>query len=97
MPCIIYKIFLLQGTYQELAATKYGSRTFEALWSVASFKLKLSIMEELSYKEGTWSNSEFGRIIAGKINLPLYKRNKEEWKNSQNKANKVQSLLNILE
>lgn len=54
-------------------------------------------MDELSHKEGTWSNSEFGRIIAKKVRLSLYKRNKEEWKNSLSKEDKIKSLLNILD
>nr|XP_023015170.1 nucleolar protein 9 isoform X1 [Leptinotarsa decemlineata]XP_023015171.1 nucleolar protein 9 isoform X2 [Leptinotarsa decemlineata] len=72
----------LMGSYQELAVSKYGSRSFEAVWSAANLKAKIKIMEELSHKEGAWANSDFGKIIAGKINLFLFKRNKEEWKNS---------------
>lgn len=81
-----------------MAATKYGSRAFEALWSVANFKAKITIMEELSRKDGTWANTEYGRIVANKLNLPLYKRSKEDWKNHLNKSSsKVDSLLKILE
>ncbi|XP_076268838.1 nucleolar protein 9 [Rhynchophorus ferrugineus] len=83
----------MQGTYQELAASKYGSRSFEAIWSVANMKAKLHIMEELSNKDGSWSNSEHGKIIAAKINLALYKRNKENWKTSFNKGLNVTKVL----
>lgn len=54
-------------------------------------------MDELCHKEGAWVNSEFGRIVANKVNLMLYKRNKDDWKNYLNKTNKVESLLKIME
>lgn len=53
-------------------------------------------MEELAHKDGAWSNSEYGRIIASKINLVLYKRNKEEWRNSFNSVNKLKELTDLL-
>ncbi|KAB0804765.1 hypothetical protein PPYR_01735 [Photinus pyralis] len=71
----------LQGTFQELAADKYGSRSFEAIWNVTSLKNRKTIMNELSHKDGAWSNTQFGRIISAKVNLTMYKRNKEEWNN----------------
>jgi nucleolar protein 9 len=83
----------MKGVYQELASTKYGSRSFEAIWNAANLKNKLSIMEELAYKDAAWSNSEHGKIIAGKVNLLLYKRNKEEWKNSGGSVNKAKELF----
>ncbi|KAG5894945.1 hypothetical protein JTB14_023294 [Gonioctena quinquepunctata] len=83
----------LMGTYQELAASKYGSRSFEAVWNVASFKARVQIMEELSHKEGAWANSDYGKIISGKVNLLLFKRNKDEWKNSLNKVNNSDKFL----
>lgn len=76
-----------------MASTKYGSRSFEAIWNAANLKNKLSIMEELAYKDAAWSNSEHGKIIAGKVNLLLYKRNKEEWKNSGGSVNKAKELF----
>lgn len=83
----------MAGTYRDLAATKYGSRSFEAIWNVASLKLRLMIMDELSVKDASWSTSDFGKIIAGKINLVLYKRNKEDWKNSLDKVDKREKIL----
>ncbi|XP_018324930.2 nucleolar protein 9 [Agrilus planipennis] len=76
----------MQGTYPELVSSKYGSRSFDALWEVATLKMKLMIMNELSQKDASWSNSQFGRIIASRINLTLFKRNKEEWTSSLNKS-----------
>ncbi|XP_066249422.1 nucleolar protein 9 [Euwallacea similis] len=83
----------MAGTYQDLAASKYGSRSFEALWNAANLKAKTQIMEELAYKEGSWSNTDFGRIIASKINLVLYKRSKEMWKNAVNNTAKPEKAL----
>lgn len=83
----------MMGTYQELATSKYGSRSFEAIWSIANFKAKIQIMEELSHKNAAWSNSEHGKIIANKINLSLFKRNREDWKNSFLKSSKSEKIL----
>lgn len=89
--------FFIQGFYPELAGTRYGSRAFEALWSVANLSMRFSVMDELSCRDSKWLNSEYGTIIASKVNLPLYKRNKSEWKNYLNKGNKVETLLKIIE
>ncbi|XP_044746447.1 nucleolar protein 9 [Coccinella septempunctata] len=85
----------MKGTYQDLAATKFGSRSFEAIWNAAGLKHKMAIMDELCYKDGLWSNSDHGKIIANKIQLSLYKKNKEEWKNSWHK--KKDEVLKLLE
>ncbi|KAI4467168.1 nucleolar protein 9 [Holotrichia oblita] len=87
----------LQGTYQDLASTKYGSRSFEAIWNACNMKFKINIMDELVYKDAAWSNTEHGKIIASKINLVLYKRNKEEWKSSLNNVNKLKELTDLLQ
>lgn len=83
----------LSGHYQYLASSKYGSRSFEALWKVASIKIKMQIMDELTEKEAAWSRSDFGKIIAGKVNLMLYKRNRDNWKNSLDKVEKNDKVL----
>ncbi|KAK9872390.1 hypothetical protein WA026_017848 [Henosepilachna vigintioctopunctata] len=86
-------IWKMKGTYQDLASTKYGSRSFEAIWNSAGLKHKMGILDELCCKEGLWSHSEHGKIIANKIHLSLYKRSKEEWKNSFNSIDKVKEFL----
>lgn len=83
----------MQGTYQDLASSKYGSRSFEAIWNVANMKSKIHIMEELSHRDGSWANTEYGKIISSKINLVLFKRNKESWKNSLNKVATAEEVL----
>ncbi|ERL90018.1 nucleolar protein 9 [Dendroctonus ponderosae] len=75
-------VWKMKDTYQELAVSKYGSRAFEAIWNVANIKGKLQIMQELLHKEQLWCNSQFGKIIASKVNLALFKRNKETWKSA---------------
>ncbi|XP_050307325.1 nucleolar protein 9 [Anthonomus grandis grandis] len=89
-------IWKMKGKYQELASSKFGSRSFEALWNAATMKAKLSIMEELGHKDGAWSNSEYGKIIAGKVNLVMFKRNKENWKNSYGKEAKPEKMLEAI-
>lgn len=51
-------------------------------------------MDELSHKDAAWSNTLFGKIIKSKVNLVLYNRNKEEWKNYLNQTcNKVEKVF----
>ncbi|CAG9859050.1 unnamed protein product [Phyllotreta striolata] len=83
----------MMGAYRDLAFGKHGSRSFEALWHAANMKCKLLIMDELSHKDGSWVNSDFGKIISQKINFSTYKRNKEDWKNSLNNGNKCEEIF----
>lgn len=83
----------MEGTYQELAVSKYGSRSLEAILNVAQGKQKMQIMDELSYKDASWTSAEFGRIIAGKLNIQLYKRNKDEWKTFMGKSEKTRNMF----
>lgn len=91
-----FTIFIFQGMYQQLASTKYGSRSFDVIWNVCNLKQKLHIMNELSYKDALWSNTEYGKNIAWKLNINLYKRNVESWKTSLNKKDNVNTLLEII-
>lgn len=90
----------LQGTYQDLASDKYGSRSFEAIWNVANLKSRKIIMNELAHKDGVWSNSQFGKIISSKISLQLYKRNKDDWTkcvdNKDSKVNAKELFVDII-
>lgn len=83
----------MQGIYQDLASNKHGSRSFDALWTKTNLKQKHHIMDELCHKEAGWSNTEFGKIIAGKLNISLYKRNKDQWVASLNKVDKTKELF----
>ena len=44
---ILYFSFYLQGKYGDLACSKFGSRTFDAVWKYASDKKKNIIKNEL--------------------------------------------------
>lgn len=54
-------------------------------------------MNELSYKDSSWSHSDCGKIIAAKTNLILYKKNKDEWKSSFNKKDKLKPFVDLIE
>ncbi|KAK9869110.1 hypothetical protein WA026_002868 [Henosepilachna vigintioctopunctata] len=82
-------VMKMKGTYQDLASTKYGSRSFEAIWNSAGLKHKKGLLDELCCKEALRSHSEHEKIIANKIHLSLYKRCKEERKNSFDTNDKV--------
>lgn len=85
-------VVLFKGVYQDLAPTKYGSRSFDAVWGATTLKHKTMIMEELSKLEGKLSTN-CGRIIANKINLDLFKRNREQWKSSLDRAETTKGLF----
>lgn len=76
-----------------MVTSKFGSRCFDAIWGIANLKQRTQIMQELSYKDGSWTSNEFGRIIAGKVNVQLYKRNQEEWKQFIGKEDKTKNLF----
>lgn len=50
-------------------------------------------MEELSYKDGLWTNSQFGKIIASKFQYETFKRKKNEWAELMDKQKKTKSLF----
>jgi len=86
-------IHKLQGVYFSLATSKHGSRSLDALWQSSDIKGRLVIGEELLQKEAALTSNMFGRILSDKYALPLLKKNKADWKTSQEKDNKKRKLF----
>ncbi len=83
----------MQGVYFSLATSKHGSRSLDALWQSSDIKGRLVIGEELLQKEAALTSNMFGRILSDKYALPLLKKNKADWKTSQEKDNKKRKLF----
>jgi hypothetical protein len=69
-----------------LAKSKSGSRAFDCIWKVADSKQHLMIMTEFLRHESDLTSTQFGSIISNKLNLGLFRHQKDEWlKADQNK------------
>lgn len=73
-----------------LAKSKSGSRAFDCIWKVTDSKQRLMIMTELIKYETELSSTQFGSIISSKINLSLFRHDKDKWINDN--QNKLKTL-----
>ena len=83
----------LQGVYYSLASSKHGSRSLDALWEASDIKWRVLIGEELLQKEAALAATLFGRILSDKYALPLLKKQKSDWKTSQENMTKKRKLF----
>ncbi|XP_047505968.1 nucleolar protein 9 [Pieris napi] len=84
-------IWKLKGCYQTLAMSQHGSRAFERIYESASNEQKVKIMAELSEKSNLLNSTNFGRLIATKLDVAGFKLSQNKWeqsnlKKSDNKA-----------
>ncbi|CAF4860604.1 unnamed protein product [Pieris macdunnoughi] len=84
-------IWKLKGCYQTLAMSQHGSRAFEKIYESASNEQKVKIMAELSEKSNLLNSTNFGRLIATKLDVAGFKLSQNKWeqsnlKKSDNKA-----------
>ena len=75
----------LIGHYHLLADDRIGSRVADRCWQVADPFLKAQIATSLLPHEYDLQNSHFGHFFLRKVNLPLFKRKPQEWKDRQAK------------
>merc|ERR1719234_2000168 len=68
----------LRGQLVGLACGKHGSRTVDALWKHSGLKMKQTMAEELSAKLDILNSNKFGKFVAQKCYLQVFKRGKEE-------------------
>ncbi len=75
-----------------MACSKSGSRALDGLWNQGSLKSREAIASELVGKEAQLLSDQFGKYIAYKAALSVFKRSKDQWKiviGQQNKKRKV--------
>lgn len=82
-----------QGTYQELAVSKYGSRALEKIFFAAATDQKVKIMEELCHKSQILNSTMFGQFILTKLKVELYKKSFHNWKSSIEKEEKTKDMF----
>jgi len=62
-----------------LASSKHGSRSFDAVWESLTAKQKSQVMEELKSQQSAVVAPLWGKVIATKTRLDLYRQDKEKW------------------
>uniref|UniRef100_A0A4P6D6J5 Putative nucleolar protein 9 rhodnius neglectus n=1 Tax=Rhodnius prolixus TaxID=13249 RepID=A0A4P6D6J5_RHOPR len=80
----------LKGHYIDLAVDKYGSRSFDVIWNYANQKQRTLIISELSRQV---MKTSFGTIIALKIGLEKYIKDKCAWERAYNSTNKTNKFV----
>lgn len=83
----------LRGEMVSLATSKHGSRTLDALWKYSGMKMKQAIVEELSGKLDILNSNKFGKFVAQKCLVSVFKRSKEDWRKLLDKEEKVEDMF----
>lgn len=82
-----------QGTFQELAISKHGSRALEKIFFASATEQKVKIMEELSNKSQILNSTMFGQVILTKLKVELYKKSFHNWKSAIEKEEKTKDIF----
>lgn len=83
----------LRGQLVGLACGKHGSRTVDALWKHSGLKMKQAMAEELSSKLDILNSNKFGKFVAQKCYLQVFKRGKDDWRSLLDKEEKVEDMF----
>ncbi|XP_035452286.2 nucleolar protein 9 [Spodoptera frugiperda] len=78
-------IWRLKGYYQKLVLSQYGSRAFEQVFQVASLEQKVKIMTELSDKSNLLNSTQYGRLVANKLDVETFKLSQKKWEETWKK------------
>ncbi|CAH0717576.1 unnamed protein product, partial [Brenthis ino] len=76
-------IWKLKGYYQKLALSQHGSRAFEQIFEAATIEQKVKIMTELSDKSNLLNSTNYGRLIATKLDVNTFKLSQKNWEQSR--------------
>lgn len=86
----------LKGRLNIISTNKNGSFVMETLWSLANFKQRVSIVDELKACEAQLKNDQYGRFVVIKFGLSFYKRRPDEWKEIQTNEFKKRKMFSDL-
>ena len=89
----VFYSFSFRGQLVGLACGKHGSRTVDALWKHSGLKMKQTMAEELSSKLDILNSNKFGKFVAQKCYLQVFKRGKDDWKSLLDKEEKVEDMF----
>ncbi|XP_049879941.1 nucleolar protein 9 isoform X2 [Pectinophora gossypiella] len=82
-------VWRLKGYYQKLALSQYGSRAFEQIFETCSPEQRVKIMTEISDKSNLLNSTQYGRVIATKLDVATFKQSQKQWEETwKNKKNK---------
>lgn len=76
-----------------LATSKHGSRSFDAIWSIATVNCKVEIANELCNKMSLVTSNKCGERIALKISLSTFCESKDEWKKTINEMDTKRKMF----
>ena len=78
----------------ELAGSKHGSRTLDALWKQGSVQHRAALAEALSsVPSRSLSSTQYGMFIQQNYGLQLFKIKKDEWMEAQTREAKNKRLF----
>ncbi|KAK9305037.1 hypothetical protein QLX08_003737 [Tetragonisca angustula] len=83
----------LKGYWSQLAKSTHGSRSLDRIWAWASMNHKMLIMEELTEVGESLRSTMSGQIMSKKLNVPLFARNRNDWKEGLGKEEKTKALF----
>jgi hypothetical protein len=84
---------LLSDELVNMACSKHGSRSIDAIWSKASPKLRETVAAKLVNHETRLNGDQFGKFVSTNLGLSLFKRSREQWKASFDKKEKAKKLF----
>lgn len=83
----------LQGRFVELATSKHGSRSLDAIWKVIPMKLKINMMEELKNEQSQLMSNNYGSGFAFRTHLQSFRKNKDSWVKSMSAASTAEKFI----
>ena len=75
-----------------LACSKHGSRSIDAIWNKSSPKLRENLASRLAPSESKLNSDQFGKFVSVNLGLSIFKRSKEQWLASFDKQKKTKEL-----
>merc|ERR1711860_278274 len=83
----------LNGQLFTMATSKHGPRSVQSIWGKSSAKAKESMAKELSSSASQLNSNQFGKYVSQQMNLELYKRSRDEWKQCGEAVAKKEKLF----
>ncbi|CAG9793120.1 unnamed protein product [Diatraea saccharalis] len=72
-------VWKLKGCYQKLAISRYGSIAIEHIFAAVSDDQKVQIMSELADKSGLLNSTNYGRLVADKLDVATFRLSQKKW------------------
>ncbi|XP_041377014.1 nucleolar protein 9-like [Gigantopelta aegis] len=86
----------LKGSFFEVACSRNGSRTLEAIWKCIPTKQKCVIAEELSLQEDRLRSDQYGCFIHRNFAISHFKHRRSDWQGLQGASTKKRKIFKDL-